>query len=182
MLNDEEIISVKRIRDCYLKLIEIVRLTYNKSDNPNEVYKVFRDIYKINNYDEKMLYLLFVYIVNSKDDTIDILNYTDISSNHVISDALINGIKLNEINSSVLKDYLESNGIVGISIIDIVSLIESLDKRNNTNSNEIMNDSTIDYNINHLGSINVKLVEDRNNNLKRKIRRKILYDKYQGRH
>ena len=53
MLSDEEIISVKRINDCYLKLIEIVRLTYNKSDNVNEMYKVFRDIYQINNYDEK---------------------------------------------------------------------------------------------------------------------------------
>lgn len=182
MLNDEEIISVKRVKDCYLKLIEIVRLTYNKSDNVNEVYKVFRDIHKINNYDEKMLYLLCVYIVNSKDDTIEILNYTDISSNHVISDALINGIKLNEINSSVLKDYLESNGIVGISIIDIISLIESLDKRNNTVNNEIISKNTIDFNINHLEKENIKLVEDRNNNLKRKIRRKILYDKYQRRY
>lgn len=108
MLSDEEIISVKRINDCYLKLIEIVRLTYNKSDNVNEMYKVFRDIYQINNYDEKILYLLIVYIVNSNDNIIDILNYTGIINNHVVSDAFIGGIKLDEINSSILKNYLIS--------------------------------------------------------------------------
>lgn len=181
MLNDEEIISVKRIRDCYLKLIEIVRLTYLNSDNIREMYKVFSDIHRINNFDEKMLYLLCVYVVNSKDDTIEILNYTEISSNHVVSDAIINGIKLDELNSSILKDYLESNGIVCISFIDIISLIESLDKRNYITNSETIPGNTVDYNINHLDNVNIKLVEDRNNNLKRKIRRKILYDKYQGR-
>ena len=128
MLSDEEIISVKRINDCYLKLIEIVRLTYNKSDNVNEMYKVFRDIYQINNYDEKILYLLIVYIVNSNDNIIDILNYTGIINNHVVSDAFIGGIKLDEINSSILKNYLIANGN-----IDVISLIESLDKKENIN-------------------------------------------------
>ena len=176
MLSDEEIISVKRIDDCYLKLIEIVRLTYLKSDNVNEVYKIFRDIYKINNYDEKMLYLLCVYIVNSKDDTIDILNYTGISANHVVSDALINGINLNALNSSILKDYILNN-----SHIDIISLIESLDKRNDSNNEYLVSENKNDCNINHLEKESVKLFDKRNKSLKKKIRRTILYDKYQGR-
>ena len=176
MLSDEEIISVKRINDCYLKLIEIVRLTYNKGDNATEVYKVFRDIYQINNYDEKILYLLIVYIVNSNDNIIDILNYTGIITNNVVSDAFINGIKLDEINSSILKNYLIANGN-----IDIISLIESLDKKDSITKGDVICENTVDYNINHLEKENVKLVEDRNKYLKRKIRRKILYDKYQGR-
>lgn len=176
MLSDEEIISVKRINDCYLKLIEIVRLTYNKSDNVNEMYKVFRDIYQINNYDEKILYLLIVYIVNSNDNIIDILNYTGIINNHVVSDAFIGGIKLDEINSSILKNYLIANGN-----IDVISLIESLDKKENINKDGAICESIVDYNINHLEKENVKLFDKRNKSLKRKIERKILYDKYQGR-
>lgn len=176
MLSDEEIISVKRIDDCYLKLIEIVRLTYNKSQNINEMYKVFRDIYNINKYNEKIIYLLLVYIVNSQDNTIEILNYTGISSNHVVSDALINGINLNEINSLILKEYLLNN-----SHIDIISLIENLDKKNNQVSEFMMPKSIVDCNINHLEKESVKLFDERNKSLKKKIRRRILYDKYQGR-
>ena len=176
MLSDEEIISVKRIDDCYLKLIEIVRLTYNKSQNINEMYKVFRDIYNINKYNEKIIYLLLVYIVNSQDNTIEILNYTGISSNHVVSDALINGINLNEINSLILKEYLLNN-----SHIDIISLIENLDKKNNQVSEFMMPKSTVECSINHLEKESVKLFDERNKSLKKKIRRRILYDKYQGR-
>ena len=107
MLTDEQVISIKRLRDSYLKLIELVILT---ACDTMEMHMVFRDIHKINNFNEKILYLLFVYIKNSEEDIIDIIEDTEIISNPIVCNFLQNGIRIDEINSDILKEYLINYG------------------------------------------------------------------------
>ena len=170
MLTDEQVISVKRLRDSYLKLIELVRLT---ACDTMEMHMVFRDIHKINNFNEKILYLLFVYIKNSEEDIIDIIEDTEIISNPIVCNFLQNGIRIDEINSDILKEYLINYG----GLTDAVDFDE-IDK---IADDETIENCIVDYNLRHLEKENIKSVENRNKKLKRKIRRKTLYDKYQGR-
>ena len=172
MLTDEQVISVKRIRDGYLKLIELVRLTCNGT---KEMYKVFRDIHKINSFNEKILYLLFVYIKNSDEDIMDIIEDTEIISNSIVYEFLENGIRVDELNNDILKDYLMNYG----GLTQAIDFNE-LDNIENDVDESIQNNS-IDYNLSHLEKEDAKSCELKNQKLKKKLRRKILYDKYQGR-
>lgn len=178
MLTDEQVISVKRVRDGYLKLIELVRLTCKDT---MEMYMVFRDIYKINSFNEKILYLLFVYIKNSDEDIMSIMEDTDIISNHIVYEFLENGIRMDELNNEILKEYLITHGGL-TSAIDL----EKLDEIEKDSDEEIIEEEnkkkcSVDYNLRHLDKENIKEIESRNQKMKKKIRRKTLYDKYQGR-
>ena len=183
MLTDEQVISVKRVRDGYLKLIELVRLTCKDT---MEMYMVFRDIYKINSFNEKILYLLFVYIKNSDEDIMSIMEDTDIISNPIVYEFLENGIRMDELNNDILKDYLITYGGL-TSTIDLEKLDDiekdiyndDFDEENIEGENK--KNCSIDYNLRHLDKENIKKIESRNQKMKKKIRRKTLYDKYQGR-
>lgn len=183
MLTDEQVISVKRERDRYLKMIQLVRLTCNGT---REMYEVFRDIHKINNFNEKILYLLFVYIKNSDEDIMSIIEDTDIISNSVVYNFLENGIRIDELNSDILKNYLMTHGGL-TSTIDLEKLDDiekdidnaAFDEENIEGENK--KNCYVDYNLRHLDKENIKEIESRNQKMKKKIRRKTLYDKYQGR-
>ena len=182
MLTDEQVISVKRINDIYLKMISIVRFTYDNNDNMEELSKIFSNLYKISSLDEKIIYLLIVYIVNSEEDIIDILNETEALKDGVISEAINNGIKEFEISSEIVKDYLNNNCYIDINDVDtftyIIDKIYNETKRNDEIDVKEENKSCVDYNLNHLESENVNGIKSRNKNLSKKIRRKILYEKY----
>ena len=180
MLTDEDVIRIKRIKDCFTKLIELNRTNFIINNKNREMHKVFGDIYSITNMEEKIIYLLCVYAVNCDENVMVILNDTDILSNEIVSNVIKNGIKENEIISSVLREYIKDN--TSKNIIDIIEdenkrLIDDK-KKNNSDDNK----TKVDYNISHLECDDINMIEDRNKKLKRKIRRKILYDKYQGRY
>ena len=180
MLTDEDVIRIKRIKDCFTKLIELNRTNFIINNKSREMHKVFGDIYSITNMEEKIIYLLCVYAVNCDENVMVILNDTDILSNEIVSNVIKNGIKENEIISPVLREYINDNA--SKSIIDIIEdenkrLIDDKKKHNSDD-----NKTKVDYNISHLECDDINMIEDRNKKLKRKIRRKILYDKYQGRY
>ena len=172
MLSNEDVISVRRINDSFTKLIELNRINFINTNNSYEMYKVFRDVYKINSMEEKIIYLLCVYVENCDEDMMIILNDTGLLADEVVCSVIENGIKENEIISSVLKEY-----IINHSSKSLLNIIENMNKQVLCEKEEYnKKDKTyVDYNINHLESSNIKDAEDRNNNLKRKIRRKILY-------
>lgn len=171
MLKDEEVISIRRIGDCCLKLIELVRLTCDEKEN----CIIFRNLHKIDNMDEKIIYLLFVYINNSNENIVSILNDTGINSNDVVNNFLENGINVDELNSDIVKNYLINNS--SLSIIDIINKLSDM----TVSVNQNYESSFVDYNISHLENENIKDMSIRNMQMKKKIRRKTLYDKYQGR-
>lgn len=171
MLKDEEVISIRRIGDCCLKLIELVRLTCDEKENCT----IFRNLHKIDSMDEKILYLLFVYINNSNENIVSILNDTGINSNDVVNNFLENGINVDELNSDIVKNYLINNS--SLSIIDIINKLSDM----TVSVNQNYESSFVDYNISHLENENIKDMSIRNMQMKKKIRRKTLYDKYQGR-
>ena len=171
MLTDEQIISIRRYNDCILKLIELVRLTCNDK----EASLVFRNFHKVKSMEEKTLYLLFVYINNCDESYLVILKDTEIIPNDVIDDFLENGIAIDNLNSDIVKDYLIKNVTIDAStIIENINNERKKDKKENK-----VRETYVDYNLNHLEKDNFKSVELRNLKLKRKVRRKILYDKYQ---
>ena len=176
MLNDEDVISIRRIKDCFTKLIELNRINFIKTNNTREMYNVFRDVYKITSMEEKIIYLLCVYAVNCDESIMIILNDTGILCNEIVSNILENGIRENEIISPILKDYIKNN-----TMDCLIELIEDINEKyiNNKKKDNIVYENRVDYNISHLKRENIKNIEDRNQKLKRKIRRKILYDKYQ---
>ena len=179
MLTDEDVIRIKRINDCFTKLIELNRINFINVNKSREMHKVFGDIYLVTNMDEKIIYLLCVYIVNCDENMMAILNDTGILDNELVSSIIKNGIKVNEIISPVLKEYINNN-----TSENIISVIENLDKRlkDNENYNSDEYKTKVDYNLHHLKSDNVNDIESNNKKLSKKIRRKILYDKYQGRY
>ena len=179
MLTDEDVIRIRRINDCFTKLIELNRINFINVNKSREMHKVFGDIYLVTNMDEKIIYLLCVYIVNCDENMMAILNDTGILDNELVSSIIKNGIKVNEIISPVLKEYINNN-----LSENIISIIENLDKRlkDNENHNSDEYKTKVDYNLHHLKSDNVNDIEGNNKKLSRKIRRKILYDKYQGRY
>ena len=179
MLTDEDVIRIKRINDCFTKLIELNRINFINVNKSREMHKVFGDIYLVTNMDEKIIYLLCVYIVNCDENMMAILNDTGILDNELVSSIIKNGIKVNEIISPVLKEYINNN-----LSENIISIIENLDKKlkDNENHNSDEYKTKVDYNLHHLKSDNVNDIESNNKKLSRKIRRKILYDKYQGRY
>ena len=179
MLTDEDVIRIKRIKDCFTKLIELNRINFINVNKSREMHKVFGDIYLVTNMDEKIIYLLCVYIVNCDENMMVILNDTGILDNELVSSIIKNGIKVNEIISPVLKEYINNN-----LSENIISIIENLDKRlkDNENHNSDEYKTKVDYNLHHLKSDNVNDIEGNNKKLSKKIRRKILYDKYQGRY
>ena len=171
MLTDEQIISIRRYNDCILKLIELVRLTCNAK----EASLVFRNFHKVRSMEEKTLYLLFVYINNCDESYLVILTDTEIIPNDIIDDFLENGIAIDNLNSDIVKDYLIKNVTIDAStIIESINNERKKDKKENK-----VRETYVDYNLNHLEKDNFKSVELRNLKLKRKVRRKILYDKYQ---
>ena len=178
MLTDEDVIRIKRINDCFTKLIELNRINFINVNKSREMHKVFGDIYLVTNMDEKIIYLLCVYIVNCDENMMAILNDTGILDNELVSSIIKNGIKVNEIISPVLKEYINNN-----LSENIINVIENLDKRlkDNENYNSDEYKTKVDYNLHHLKSDNVNDIEGNNKKLSKKIRRKILYDKYQGR-
>ena len=179
MLTDEDVIRIKRIKDCFTKLIELNRTNFIINNKSREMHKVFGDIYLVTNMDEKIIYLLCVYIVNCDENMMAILNDTGILDNELVSSIIKNGIKVNEIISPVLKEYINNN-----LSENIISIIENLDKKlkDNENHNSDEYKTKVDYNLHHLKSDNVNDIEGNNKKLSKKIRRKILYDKYQGRY
>ena len=179
MLTDEDVIRIKRINDCFTKLIELNRINFINVNKSREMHKVFGDIYLVTNMDEKIIYLLCVYIVNCDENMMAILNDTGILDNELVSSIIKNGIKVNEIISPVLKEYINNN-----LSENIINVIENLDKRlkDNENYNSDEYKTKVDYNLHHLKSDNVNDIEGNNKKLSKKIRRKILYDKYQGRY
>ena len=60
MLTDEQVIRIRRNNDYLLKLIDLVRLTCKE----DYAFIIFRNLNKIESMEEKILYLLFVYINN----------------------------------------------------------------------------------------------------------------------
>ena len=179
MLTDEEIISIKRISDCFTKLIELNRINLISTNNKFEMYKVFRDVNKITSMEEKIIYLLCVYAVNCDESMMIILNDTGILCDEIVSSVIKNGIRENEIISPVLKEYIKNN--TSDCLIELIEDINNkyIDDKNQDNSVYV---NTVDYNISHLKKENIKAIENKNQKLKRKIRRKILYDKYQRRY
>lgn len=179
MLTDEDVIRIRRINDCFTKLIELNRINFINVNKSREMHKVFGDIYLVTNMDEKIIYLLCVYIVNCDENMMAILNDTGILDNELVSSIIKNGIKVNEIISTVLKEYINNN-----LSENIISIIENLDKKlkDNENHNSDEYKTKVDYNLHHLKSDNVNDIESNNKKLSKKIRRKILYDKYQGRY
>ena len=176
MLNDEDVISIIRIKDSFTKLIELNRINFIRTNNNREMYNVFRDVYKITSMEEKIIYLLCVYAVNCDESIMIILNDTGILCNETVSNILENGIREREIVSPILKDYIKNN-----TMDCLIELIEDINEKyiNNKKKDNIVYENRVDYNISHLKRENIKNIEDRNQKLKRKIRRKILYDKYQ---
>ena len=171
MLTDEQIITIRRNNDIFLKLIDLVRLTCSDK----EISLVFSNIHKIRNKDEKILYLLFVYINNCDENYMVVLKDTKIIPNKIVDNFLENGVNVDNINSDILKEYLMLNTKLDVSII-----IEQLShEKSRVKNNKKYKKSCVDYNLNHLEKDNFRSVELRNLKLKRKIRRKILYDKYQ---
>lgn len=182
MLTDEEIISIRRLKDCYTKLIELNRLNFIHNETSKEMYTVFRDVHKIIGMDEKILYLLFTYIVNSDEDVKIILKDTDIMTNDVVSNFFSRGISINELISPILKDYINNCSNKWFNIKDSVIRISDDNNKDVDDINCEKNDikgNLVDYNLRHLKKENIKGIELRNQKLKRKIRRKTLYDKYQ---
>ena len=179
MLTDEDVIRIRRINDCFTKLIELNRINFINVNKSREMHKVFGDIYLVTNMDEKIIYLLCVYIVNCDENMMAILNDTGILDNELVSSIIKNGIKVNEIISPVLKEYINNN-----LSENIISIIENLDKKlkDNEKYNSDEYKTKVDYNLHHLKSDNVNDIESNNKKLSKKIRRKILYDKYQGRY
>ncbi len=179
MLSNEDVISVRRIKDSFTKLIELNRINFINTNNTSEMYKVFRDIYKITSMEEKIIYLLCVYAVNCDESIMIILNDTGILCDEIVSSVIKNGIRENEIISPVLKEYIKNN--TSDCLIELIEDIYNkyIDNKNQDNSVYV---NTVDYNISHLKKENIKAIENRNQKLKRKIRRKILYDKYQRRY
>lgn len=179
MLSNEDVISVRRIKDSFTKLIELNRINFINTNNTSEMYKVFRDIYKITSMEEKIIYLLCVYAVNCDESIMIILNDTGILCDEIVSSVIKNGIRENEIISPVLKEYIKNN--TRDCLIELIEDIYNkyIDNKNQDNSVYV---NTVDYNISHLKKENIKAIENRNQKLKRKIRRKILYDKYQRRY
>ena len=175
MLRNEDVISVRRIKDSFTKLIELNRINFINTNNTSEMYKVFRDIYKITSMEEKIIYLLCVYAVNCDESIMIILNDTGILCDEIVSSVIKNGIRENEIISPVLKEYIKNN--TSDCLIELIEDIYNkyIDNKNQDNSVYV---NTVDYNISHLKKENIKAIENRNQKLKRKIRRKILYDKY----
>jgi len=171
MLTDEQIISIRRNNDCILNLIDLVRLTCN--DKVSRL--VFRNFHKVRNLEEKILYLLFVYINNCDENYLIILKDTEIIPNNTIDDFLENGITIESLNSDIVKDYLiKSTKLAASTIIEKINSERKKVKKENK-----IRETYVDYNINHLEKNDFKGVELRNLKLKRKVRRKILYDKYQ---
>ena len=74
MLTDEDVIRIKRIKDCFTKLIELNRTNFIINNKSREMHKVFGNIYTITNMEEKIIYLLCVYAVNSDENVMVILN------------------------------------------------------------------------------------------------------------
>ena len=122
MLTDEDVIRIKRINACFTKLIELNRINFINVNKSREMHKVFGDIYLVTNMDEKIIYLLCVYIVNCDENMMAILNDTGILDNELVSSIIKNGIKVNEIISPVLKEYINNN-----LSENIISIIENLD-------------------------------------------------------
>ena len=169
MLTDDEIISIKRINDCFTKLIELNRINFININKIREMYIVFRDVNKISSMEEKILYLLSVYAVNCDEYMMIDLKDTGILRNEIVSDAIKNGIKENEIISQVLKEYLKNN-----TSRNLIDAIEDESKRLLDVKKEYNNEdykTKVDYNISHLEFDNTKLVECKNNKQKRKERK-----------
>ena len=179
MLTDEEIISIRRLKDCYTKLIELNRLNFIHNETSKEMYTVFRDVHKIIGMDEKILYLLFTYIVNSDEDVKIILKDTDIMTNDVVSNFFSRGISINELISPILKDYVNNHANKWFDINDSIIKISEDNNKDVDDINYDIKRNIVDYNLRHLKKENIKGIELRNQKLKRKIRRKTLYDKYQ---
>ena len=83
MLKEEQVVSIKKLSNCYLKLISLVRYTFDNK-NDNEFHKIFSNVKKIENFNEKLLYLFCVYVINSDEDVIKVLTDTGILSNKII--------------------------------------------------------------------------------------------------
>lgn len=179
MLTDEEIISIRRIKDCYMKLIELNRVNFIHNGNTKEMCTVFRDVHKIIGMDEKILYLLFTYIVNSDEDINIVLKDTDITINDVVSNFFSRGISINELISPILKDYVNNHANKWFDINDSIIKISEDNNKDVDDINYDIKRNIVDYNFRHLKKENIKGIELRNQKLKRKIRRKTLYDKYQ---
>ena len=104
-----------------------------------------------------------------------ILKDTEIIPNNTIDDFLENGITIESLNSDIVKDYLiKSTKLAASTIIEKINSERKKVKKENK-----IRETYVDYNINHLEKNDFKSVELRNLKLKRKVRRKILYDKYQ---
>ena len=176
MLKEEQVVSIKKLSNCYLKLISLVRYTFDNK-NDNEFHKIFSNVKKIENFNEKLLYLFCVYVINSDEDVIKVLTDTGILSNKIIEEATNNGIKEMDINSSILRNYLRVNCVVDINdmdtILEIISEAYALDN--------VSEESCVDYNLRHLKSEKTSDLDSNNKMLGKKRRRKILYEKYQGR-
>ena len=46
MLKEEQVVSIKKLSNCYLKLISLVRYTFDNK-NDNEFHKIFSNVKKI---------------------------------------------------------------------------------------------------------------------------------------
>ena len=171
MLTDEEIINIKRINDCFTKLIELNRMNFISTNNNLEMYKVFRDINKITSMEEKIIYLLCVYAVNCDESMMIILNDTGILCDEIVSNVIKNGIRENEIISPVLKEYIKS--YTSRSLIDIIEDENKKILDINKKYNDGKYKAKVDYNISHLECETIKLAQHQNNKLKRKVRKTV---------
>lgn len=171
MLTDEQVIRIRRNNDYLLKLIDLVRLTCKE----DYAFIIFRNLNKIESMEEKILYLLFIFINNCDENYLEILIDTEIVFNDTVNNFLNNGIIINEINSDIVKNYLNAN-----TQVDVVDSINNINDNLKKKDNKKNNDTCVDYNLKHLEKESFKDIELRNMKMKRKIRRKILYEKYQG--
>lgn len=139
----EQLEFMKKTENLYLKLVYLIKFTCLKQNDITLMCRIYKNVNKINNLEEKCIYLLETFLENSISSRLVTLKYIGVSI---------------ELTQSVMEITQIFDAIKGVDKIEVVDGIE--EKKAN-----------IDYNLRHLKrkENQVKIL---NRNFKKYIKRK----------